>query len=69
MCVRPLEWRARYESDRLTLSFVGDADRRAVAASDMDEGITMHTDDAGRIVAVSIADAIRIVHRRVRPHS
>ncbi|QBZ81593.1 hypothetical protein pclt_cds_1007 [Pandoravirus celtis] len=66
---RPLEWRARYESDRLTLSFVRDADQRAVAVADMDEGILMHTDDAGKIVALSIADATEIVHRRARPHS
>ncbi|AVK75413.1 hypothetical protein pqer_cds_991 [Pandoravirus quercus] len=65
----PLEWRARYESDRLTLSFVRDADQRAVAVADMDEGILMHTDDAGKIVALSIADATEIVHRRARPHS
>lgn len=63
-CARPLEWRARYESDRLTLTFVADADGRAVAASDMDEGIIMHTDKADRIVALSIADASKIVHRR-----
>nr|UMO78367.1 hypothetical protein [Pandoravirus belohorizontensis] len=61
---RPLEWRARYESDRLTLTFVADADGRAVAASDMDEGIIMHTDKADRIVALSIADASKTVHRR-----
>lgn len=63
---RPLDWRVRCKSDRLMLSFVADADRRAVAASDMEEGVTMHTDDSGRIVALSIADASNVVHRRPR---
>lgn len=58
----------RCKSDRLVLSFVADADHRAVAASDMEEGITMHTDDSGRIVALSIADASNVVHRRPRAH-
>ncbi|ATE82524.1 hypothetical protein pdul_cds_533 [Pandoravirus dulcis] len=64
----PLDWRVRCKSDRLMLSFVADADRRAVAASDMEEGVTMHTDDSGRIVALSIADASSVVHRRLRAH-
>ncbi|ATE82288.1 hypothetical protein psal_cds_1154 [Pandoravirus salinus] len=64
--LRPLEWRAKYESDRLTVSFVRNADQRAVAVADMGEGILMHTDSAGRIVALSIADAIKTVHRQGR---